>query len=52
MPLTFNAVELCVLTINEKPWACAREVCSALEYQKSSAGDVLKKLENKQRKHE
>ena len=34
MPFTFNAVELCVVTINEKPWACAREVCRALEYGK------------------
>ena len=42
MQFTFNAVELkkCVATINEKPWACAREVCRALEYGKATkAGD-------------
>ena len=32
MPFTFNAAELCVLIINEKPWTRAREVCRALEY--------------------
>ena len=55
MPLTFNAVNFCVVTINEKPWAYAREVCRALEYQKGRARDVLKKLvsiKNKQRKYE
>ena len=55
MPLTFNAVELCVVNINEKPWTRAREVCRALEYQKGRARNVLKRLvstENKQRKHE
>ena len=31
MPFTFNAVELCVVTINEKPWTRAREVCRVLE---------------------
>ena len=34
MLLTFNAVELCVVTITEKPWSRAREVCKALEYNK------------------
>ena len=52
MPLTFNAVKLCVVTINEKPWARAREVCRALEYQKGRARDVLKSHVNKQHKHE
>ena len=28
----FNAVELCVVTINEKPWTRAKEVCPTLEY--------------------
>ena len=37
MPCSFNAVELCVMTINEKPWARAREVCKALEYNKKTA---------------
>ena len=32
MPFTFNAVELCFVTINENPWIRVREVCSALEY--------------------
>ena len=32
MPLTFNAVELCVVAIKEKPWTCAKEVFRALEY--------------------
>ena len=46
MPFTFNAVELCVVTINEKPcWARAREVCRALEYGKATkAADVVKHL--------
>ena len=55
MPFTFNAVELSVVTINEKRWTRAKEVCRALEYKKDRARDVLKKyvsLENKQHKHE
>ena len=32
MPFSFNAVELCVVTINEKPWIRARKVCRVLEY--------------------
>ena len=54
MPFTFNAVELCVVTINEKPWRRAKEVCRALEYKKRRARDVLKKhvsIEKKQHKH-
>ena len=34
MPFTFHAVELCIVTIDEKPWARAREVCRALRYKK------------------
>ena len=41
IPFYFNAVELCVVTINEKPWTRAREVCRALEYNKKTA-DVVK----------
>ena len=41
MPFTFNAVELCVVTINEKPWTHARVVCRALEYNKKTA-DIAK----------
>ena len=26
MPFSFNAVELCVMAINGKPWTCGREV--------------------------
>ena len=55
MPLSFNAVDLCVVTINEKPWTLAKEVCRALEYKKGRARDVLKRLmsiKNKQQKHE
>ena len=32
MPFSFNAVELCVVTINEKPRTRARVVCTALEH--------------------
>ena len=41
IPFYFNAVEVCVVTINEKPWTRAREVCRALEYNKKTA-DVVK----------
>ena len=41
MPFTFNAIELCVVTINEKPWTRAREVHRALEYNKNTA-DIVK----------
>ena len=34
MPFSFNAVELNVMTINERPWTCAREVRRALQYNK------------------
>ena len=34
MPFAFNAVELYVVAINEKPWTRAKEICRALEYQK------------------
>ena len=37
MPFSFNAVELCVVTINEKPWTRAKEVCRALAYNKKTA---------------
>ena len=41
MPFSFNAVKLCVVTINEKPWARAREVCRVLEYKKKTT-DIVK----------
>ena len=45
MPFTFNAVELCVVTINEKPWTSTREMCKVLEYGKATkAADAVKHL--------
>ena len=40
IPLTFNAVELRVVTINEKPWTRDKEVCRALEYNKKTTNIV------------
>ena len=40
MPFAFNAEELCVVTINEKPWTRAREVCKAVRYEKKTANIV------------
>ena len=40
MPFTFNAVELCVVVTNEKPWTRAREVCKALEYDAETSKTV------------
>ena len=40
MPFPFNAVELYIVTINEKPWMRAREVCKALEYNKKTSDIV------------
>ena len=37
MPFAFNAVELYVVTVNEKHWTHAKEVCKALEYNKKTA---------------
>ena len=49
MTLVFNAVELCVVTIDEKPWARAREVRRALEYGKTTkTDDVVKQLCSKE----
>ena len=36
MPFVFNAVELCIVTINGKPWTRARKVCKALRYEKTA----------------
>ena len=41
MSLSFNAVELCVVIINEKHWTRAKEVSRALEYNKKNA-DIVK----------
>ena len=54
VPFTFKNVELKLVTINDKPWARAKEVCEALGYKKRRARDALKKhvsIENKQHKN-
>ena len=40
IPFSFNAIELCVVTINEKPWTRAKEVCRALEYNGKTANVI------------
>ena len=54
MPFTFNAVELRVVTINEKPLTRAREVCKALSYKKAARRVVRHHCtrENIQHKHQ
>ena len=57
MPLSFNAVELYVVTINEKSWVPAREVCRALEYdaKTSKTANIIKahgSLENITQKYQ
>ena len=45
MSFNFNAVNLCVVTIDEKPWTRAREVYKTLEYGKATkATDVVRHL--------
>ena len=45
MSFNFNAVNLCVVTINEKPWTRARKVCKTLEYGKvTKATDVVRQI--------
>ena len=36
MSFSFNVVGLCVVTINEKPWTRATEMCRTLRYKKKS----------------
>ena len=44
-PFTFDAVKLCVVSLNDKPWNCAREVCRVLEYGKTTkTADIVKHL--------
>ena len=43
MPVSFNAVDLCEVTINEKSWIRAREVCRTLEYGKATRTAYVKK---------
>ena len=45
MPLTFNAMELCIVSINEKPWTCGREVWRALQYNKKNSKHCQKPLQ-------
>ena len=47
MPFTFNTVDLCVVTIKEKPWTHAKEVCEALQYNKKTA-DIIKAFWSKE----
>ena len=49
IPLIFNAIELCVLTINGKLWTRAKEICRALEYGKATeVADIVKHLCSKE----
>ena len=49
MPFTFNAAELCVVTINVKPQTRAREVHKEHEYGKATkTADVVKQLCNRE----
>ena len=41
MQFSFNAVKLCVVTINEKPWTRGKEIYRALEYNKKIT-DIVK----------
>ena len=36
MPFIFNAVDLCIATINDKPWMHAMDICKAMEYGKAT----------------
>ena len=47
MTFSFNAVELCVVSINEKPGTRAREVRRAFEYNKKTA-DIVKAFCNQE----
>ena len=54
MSFSFNAVDLCVATINDKHWTCAKEVCQELRYKKA-ARQIVKHhctRENTQHKHQ
>ena len=54
MPFAFNSVELYVVTINEKTWTRAGEVCKALRYEKAARRIVKHHCtrENIQHKHQ
>ena len=54
MLFSFNAVEMCVVTINKKPWTRARKVCKGLRYE-TAARQVARHhgtRENIQHKHQ
>ena len=54
MPFVFNAVELCVVTINEKAWTCAKEVCRELDYGTWKTANIIRaksSLENTTQKY-
>ena len=36
MPFVFNAAKLCVITLNNNSWKRAKEVCTALKYQRQA----------------
>ena len=40
-PFTFDTVESCIVTLNDKPWTRAKEVCKAIKYNKNTA-DIIK----------
>ena len=45
VPFSFNAVELYIVTINEKPWTRARELCWIFQYGKATkSSDIVKDL--------
>ena len=45
MPFTFDAVDWCVVTINEKPWTLSREVRRVPEYGKATkTADIVRHL--------
>ena len=49
MPFTFNAIELCMVTINARLWTSAKEVCRALKYGKATkSADIVKHLYSKE----
>ena len=48
MTFSFNVVELCVVTINEKPWTRAREMRRTLEYGRATkVADIVKHLSSR-----
>ena len=48
IPFSFNEVELSIVTINEKPCTCTKEICKALQYNKKAA-DIIKAFCSKEK---